>query len=69
VDTTWRAGKLTLEKALARAHDAGTSVSGTGIAFTGPIAKSHPAGALMMATGDLATPGAANHYVRRGPGQ
>jgi hypothetical protein len=69
VDTTWRAGKLTLEKALARAHDAGTSVSGTGIAFTGPITKSHPAGALMTATDDLATPGAPNHYVRRGPGQ
>jgi hypothetical protein len=66
VDTTWRAGKLTLEKPLARAHDAGTSVSGTGIAFTGPIAKSHPAGALMTAAGDLATPGAANHYVRGG---
>jgi hypothetical protein len=68
VDTTWRAGKLTLEKPLARAHDAGTSVSGTGIAFTGPVAKSHPAGTLMTAAGDLATPGAANHYVR-GPGR
>jgi hypothetical protein len=69
VDTTWRAGKLTLVKTLARAHDAGTSVSGTGIAFTSPLAKSHPAGALMTATGDMATPGAPNHYVRREPGQ
>jgi non-reducing end alpha-L-arabinofuranosidase len=69
VDTAWRAGKLTLESPLARAHDAGASVSGTGIAFTGPIAKSHPAGTVMTAAGELATPGAANNDVRRGPGQ
>jgi len=69
VDTTWRAGKLTLEKPLARAHDTETSVSGTGIAFTSPMAKPHQAGTLMTAAGDLATPGAANHYVRGGPGQ
>ncbi|WP_083685811.1 arabinofuranosidase catalytic domain-containing protein [Massilia putida] len=69
VDTTWRAGKLTLQAPLAHAHDAGSSVSGTGIAFTSPIAKAHPAGTLLTATGDLATPGAPNHYVRPAPGQ
>jgi hypothetical protein len=66
VETGWRTGKLTLQAPLARAHDAGTSVSGTGIAFSGPLAKAHPAGASMTATGELATPGAANRYVRRG---
>jgi hypothetical protein len=45
---------------LTRAHDAGASVSGTGIVFTGPLAKAHPAGTSMTATGDLATPGAPN---------
>jgi hypothetical protein len=69
VDTTWRAGKLTLKEPLALAHDTGTGVSGTGITFTHPITKSHPAGALMTVTGDLATPGAANNYVRRTPDQ
>jgi hypothetical protein len=38
-------------------------VAGTGIAFTGPLAKSHPAGTTMTATGDLATPGAPNRHV------
>jgi hypothetical protein len=69
VDTAWRAGKLTLEKPLTRAHETGTSVSGTGIAFTGPLTKSHPAGTLMTAADDVATPGVANHGVRRGIGQ
>jgi hypothetical protein len=69
VDTAWRAGRLTLEEPLALAHEAGTSVSGTGIAFTGPISKSHPAGTPMTAMGDLATPGAANNHVRRPLGQ
>jgi non-reducing end alpha-L-arabinofuranosidase len=69
VDTAWRAGRLTLEAPLARAHDAGASVTGTGIAFTGPLTKSHAAGAVMTAVGELATPGAANNGVRRGPGQ
>jgi hypothetical protein len=68
VDTTWRAGKLTLKAPLARAHDAGASVAGTGIAFTGPIAKAHPAGTVMTATGDLATPGAPNRHVRPAAG-
>jgi len=62
----WGPGKLTLQAPLTRAHDAGASVSGTGIAFTGALAKAHPAGTLMTATGELATPGAPNHYVRRG---
>lgn len=69
VETGWRTGKLTLQAPLTRAHDAGTSVSGTGIAYTGPLAKAHPAGASMTATGELATPGAANRYVRRGVDQ
>jgi hypothetical protein len=69
VETGWRTGKLTLQAPLARAHDAGTSVSGTGIAFTGSLAKAHPAGASMTATGELATPGAANRYVRSGVDQ
>jgi hypothetical protein len=69
VDTAWRAGKLTLAAPLARAHAAGSNVSGTGIAFTGPLAKSHAAGAVMTAKGDVATPGAANAYIRRAPGQ
>ena len=66
VEVGWGPGKLTLQAPLTRAHDTGTSVSGTGIAFTGPLAKAHPAGTLMTATGELATPGAPNHYVRRG---
>jgi hypothetical protein len=69
VETGWRSGKLTLQAPLARAHDAGASVSGTGIAFTSPLTKVHPAGMSMTATGDLATPGAPNHYVRRGTSQ
>jgi hypothetical protein len=68
VDTTWRAGKLTLKAPLARAHDAGASVAGTGIAFTGPMAKAHSAGTVMTATGDLATPGAPNRHVRPAAG-
>jgi hypothetical protein len=63
IDTAWRAGKLTLAAPLAHAHDAGASVAGTGIAFTGPLAKSHPVGTVMTATGDLATPGAPNRHV------
>jgi hypothetical protein len=54
---------------LTRAHDAGATVSGTGIAFTGPTAKAHPAGVSVTAADDVATPGAANHGVRRGAGQ
>ena len=69
VDTAWRAGKLTLQAPLTHAHVAGANVSGTGIAFTGPIAKAHPAGASITAADDVATPGAANHGVRRGAGQ
>jgi len=69
VETGWRTGKLTLQAPLARAHDAGTSVSGTGVTFTGALAKVHPAGASMTATDDRATPGATNRYVRRGVAQ
>jgi len=69
VETGWRTGKLTLQAPLARAHDTGASVSGTGITLAGPLAKAHPAGTVMTATGDLATPGAPNNGVRRGPGQ
>ena len=68
VDTAWRAGKLTLKEPLAAVHDAGASVSGTGIAFTSPVTKSHAAGTVMTAVEDLATPGAANRYVRRASG-
>jgi hypothetical protein len=69
VETGWRSGKLTLKAPLARAHDAEASVSGTGIAFTGPLRHSHPAGTVMTAAGDLATPGAANISVRRVSGK
>ena len=69
VEPGWGSGKLTLQAPLALAHDAGASVSGTGIAFTGPVAKAHPAGAPVTAADDVATPGAANHGVRRGAGQ
>lgn len=69
VDTAWRASKLTLEKPLTRAHDAGASVSGTGVAFTGPLAKDHPAATVMTAGDELATPGAANIGVRRTAGR
>ena len=69
VETGWRTGKLTLQAPLVHAYDAGTSVSGTGIAFNGPLAKAHRAGASMTPTGELATPGAANRYVRRGVDQ
>jgi hypothetical protein len=69
VEPGWGSGRLTLQAPLTRAHDAGASVSGTGIAFTGPIAKAHPAGTSMTAADDVATPGAANHGVRRGAGQ
>jgi non-reducing end alpha-L-arabinofuranosidase len=65
VETGWRSGKLTLKAPLARAHGAEASVSGTGIAFTGPLAKAHPAGTVMTAAGDLATPGAPNNRIRR----
>jgi hypothetical protein len=68
VDTAWRAGKLTLAQPLKFAHEAGSSVSGTGIVFTSPITKSHSVGALMTPAQDLATPGAPNEYGRRGPG-
>jgi hypothetical protein len=67
VETGWRAGKLTLAAPLALAHEAGTSVSGTGIDFTSPLMKSHPAGTPMTAADDVATPGAANNGARRGP--
>jgi hypothetical protein len=69
VDTAWRAGRLTLAAPLALAHDAGATVAGTGITFTGPLATSHPAGTVMTAAGELATPGAANSGVGRGPGK
>jgi hypothetical protein len=69
VETGWRSGKLTLQAPLARAHDAGTSVAGTGIAFTGPLRHAHPAGTVMTAAGDLATPGAPNNPIRRGAAQ
>jgi hypothetical protein len=66
VEPGWGSGKLTLQAPLTRAHDVGASVSGTGIAFTRPLAKAHPAGTVMTAVGDLATPGAPNNDVRRG---
>jgi hypothetical protein len=69
VETGWRTGKLTLAAPLARARDAGTAVSGTGIAFTRPLAQSHPAGTPMTAADDVATPGAPNRYVRREAGR
>jgi hypothetical protein len=69
VEPGWSSGKLTLQAPLTRAHDAGATVSGTGIAFTGPTAKAHPAGVSVTAADDVATPGAANHGVRRGAGQ
>jgi len=69
VETGWRSGKLTLQAPLTRAHDAGASVSGTGLVFTRPLAKAHPAGTVMTAAGDLATPGAPNNGVRRGLSQ
>lgn len=65
VETGWKSGKLTLQAPLTRAHDAGASVSGTGLVFTRPLAKDHPAGTVMTAADDLATPGAANNPVRR----
>ena len=69
VETGWRTGKLTLQAPLARAHDTGVSVSGTGITLAGPLAKAHPAGTVMTAAGDLATPGAPNNGVRRSAAQ
>jgi hypothetical protein len=69
VETGWKFGKLTLKAPLARAHDAEASVSGTGIAFTGPLSHPHPAGTVMTAAGDLATPGAPNISVRRVTGK
>jgi hypothetical protein len=68
VDTRRGAGKLTLAQPLQFAHDAGGSVSGTGIAFTTGLARPHAAGTLMTSVADLATPGAPNRYGRRGPG-
>ena len=65
VETGWKSGKLTLQAPLTRAHDAGASVSGTGLVFTRPLAKAHPAGTVMTAADDLATPGAPNNPVRR----
>lgn len=65
VEAGWRSGKLTLQAPLARAHDAGASVSGTGLVFTRPLANAHPAGTVMTAADELATPGAANKPVRR----
>jgi hypothetical protein len=65
VETGWRTGKLTLQAPLTRAHDAGASVSGTGLVFTRPLTKAHPAGTVMTAADELATPGAANKPVRR----
>jgi hypothetical protein len=69
VETGWRTGKLTLQAALTRAHDAGASVAGTGIAFTSPLTKAHPAGTVMTAASDLATPGAPNNRIRRDTAQ
>jgi hypothetical protein len=68
VDTAWKAGRLRLEHPLKSGHEAGSTVAGTGIVFTTPLAKSHADGSLMTAAHELATPGAPNGGLRRGPG-
>jgi len=60
--TRWD-GTITVSAPLARAHAAGTEVSGTGITLTAPLAREHPHDAQV--TGSISTPGAPNQYSRR----
>ena len=53
---------VTVSAPLAKAHAAGTEVSGTGITLTAPLTHEHESGATV--TGSIATPGAPNHYDR-----
>ncbi len=62
LDNARGAAQITLTEPLKFAHDTGIAVSGTGITFTHPMAKSHSEGAPI--TLDIATPGAPNTYTR-----
>ena len=53
---------VTVSEPLAKAHAAGTEVSGTGITLTAPLTHEHESGATV--TGSIATPGAPNKYDR-----
>jgi hypothetical protein len=53
---------ITVSAPLAKAHAAGTEVSGTGITLTAPLTHEHESDATI--TGSIATPGAPNHYDR-----
>ncbi|MGC2639155.1 MAG: arabinofuranosidase catalytic domain-containing protein [Acidobacteriaceae bacterium] len=57
------ASAIVLSSPLTAALPAGTQVSGTGISLTAPLARPHAAEAPV--TGDVATPGAPNHYQRK----
>ena len=60
----FRESGIVVSAALTRAHAAGELVAGSGISLAAPLARGHAAEAQV--TGDVATPGAANRYFRRG---
>jgi hypothetical protein len=54
---------VTISTPLARAHEAGAQIAGTGITVMGALAKPHENGAPVAS--DLPTPGAPNRYAGR----
>ncbi len=56
---------ITVSAPLAKAHSAGTEVSGTGITLAAPLTREHAEEAPV--TGDIATPGAPNQYETATP--
>ncbi len=60
----FRESGIVLEAALTRVHAAGEAVSGSGLTLAAALTREHAAEAQV--TGEVATPGAANRYFRKG---
>jgi hypothetical protein len=56
-------GSITVEAPLAKKHEAGAPVSGTGVTFDHPLIKAHAPGTSLQ--NYVPTPGAPNRYGRR----
>ena len=54
---------VTVTMPLAKAHDAGVQVSGSGLTFASPLNKDHASGAQIAS--NVPTPGEPNQYIRR----